>query len=821
MNTQVVVIGGGIVGAAVVYHLAQAGWTDIVIVDKGEFEVNDGSTSHAPGGVVSLGHSKILTQMGQYGSWLYASLHDYAPDRRMIKAFGGLELAISERRMRDLVRLHGEAYSFGAQGAELLTPQQTAERLPVLDPAAVVGALWVPRNMIVAGSHVALALLRDAGQRATVRRLAHTEVLDVEQHHGHITAVVTSTPEVGRIACEAAVLATNIWGPILGDKLGIPLPMLAYEHQYVYTEPLEALAAFDPGNKDHEHTWPTCRELDSAIYFRHHWNQLGIGSYWHAPRPVRAEQIGKSALRPFTPGDFERAWAQTQKLIPAARGARFGRSFNGMFAFPVDGLPMIGESAIKGLWTAVGSWLTHAAGVAKSLVEWMSMGETEWDMRGCNVHRFHGFQTTRAYYHTVCDKNYAEIYDVVHPRQPQSKPREVRVSPFYGRWRALDANFTTFAGLELPNWFESNARLLEKYDDQVPSRSGWAAEYWSRIQGAEHLETRHNVTVWDLHGLSILEVAGPQALAFVNHLCAAQMGRPVGSVIYTTWLTPRGGVRRDLAVARLAEDRFWMFVGEGTRPQDLAWVRGWAERYPTVSIHDISDAYTALGVYGPNARQVLSAVTADDVSNAGFPYMTARWIEIGMSRVFAMRVSYVGELGWELHLPTDQALIVFDALWEAGRAYDMAPAGMGALDSLRLEKGYRLWGGDVHTEYNAYESGLGWTVKLDKPDDFVGKSASAALKGQALKKKLVALTLEEPDAVALGYEPLFADARCVGYVTSANYAYSLGKFLLYGYVSADLAAPGSQVDVVYFGERRRATVLAEPVFDPRMEKLKR
>jgi glycine cleavage system aminomethyltransferase T/glycine/D-amino acid oxidase-like deaminating enzyme len=819
---RVVVIGGGIVGVSVAYHLAKLGWRDILVVDQGDLFENPGSTSHAPGGVIALSHSKLLTRMAQYGSNLYRSLAPFSPERNTYNWVGGLEVAISERRWRDLKRLYGEALSYEVE-ARLLTPAQAREVIPMLNEQAMHGALFVRNSALVAGAHTTAALARDAAADGAVSYLTHTEVIDAEIVDSRVRAALTNNPDAPRIPCEHLVIATNVWGPVLGDKLGVALPLLAYEHQYLITKPLPELARFDRSNKDHEVIYPTVRELDSTMYYRQHWDSYGIGSYHHRPRPVSPYAMGKSALRPFTPKDFfGDAFQRAQRLFPMFSGLGpndFTRTFNGIFAFSVDGMPIIGESRTRGLWTAVASWLTHAGGVGKSLAEWMVVGETEWDLRQCHLHRFAACQTTRKYTDLVCDKNYAEVYEILHPRQPMSKPRNVRLTPFHQRHQELQASFTTFVGLELPNWYETNARLLEKYDDQIPERGEWAGQFWSRIQGAEHLETRNNVALFDLTGLSIIEISGVGSLAFVNRLCSNQMDKPVGHVVYTTWLTPGGGVRRDLAVAHIAADRFWMFVGEGTRPQDMDWVTRLAPTDGSVSINDVSDAWAALGMWGPNARRVLAKVTDADVSNAAFPYFTCRWIDIGFARVLALRISYAGELGWELHMPMDSALQVWDALWEAGQEFGMIAAGQGAFDSLRLEKGYRLWGTDVYTEYNPYESGLGWTVRLDKPD-FVGREAAMRSKTQPLHKKLCCLTLDDRNAALIGYEPIFANGAVIGHVTSANFGYSVGKFIAYGYLPVEHSAVGTPLEIMYFGERYAATVSPDPLFDARMTQLK-
>ncbi|MCB0213844.1 MAG: FAD-dependent oxidoreductase, partial [Anaerolineae bacterium] len=651
------------------------------------------------------------------------------------------------------------------------------------------------------------------------RFIGHTAMTDIEVTNGRVTAVLTDNPAMPRIECEQVLLCANIWAPALSEKLGVALPLMAFEHQYVKTKPLPQLAQFDRSDKDQEVVYPTTRELDSAMYYRQHWDGYGIGSYWHQTHMVRPRELQKTAINPFTPEDFfGKPWEQAQKLLPVLSNAEIESGINGMFAFSIDGMPIIGESHIKGFWTAVASWITHAGGVAKSVAEWMDTGEPEWDMRQAHIHRFHGFQTTDAYTSVITKKNYREVYDIVHPRQSVSEPRNVRLSPFAPRLEALNAEYTAFAGVELPNWFEENSRLLEKYDDQIPARTGWAAQHWSRIQGAEHLATRENVALFDLTGLSIIEVKGSGAAAFVNYLCSNQMDVAVGRVVYTTWLTPKGGVKRDLTVARVASDSFWLFIGEGTLPQDLAWVQQHAPQDGSVTIADISNSYTALGLWGPNARKVLEKATSADVSNEAFPYFTAQWITIGLTPVLALRISYAGELGWELHFPIDMALQTWDALWQAGREFDMVATGMGAFDSLRLEKGYRLWGGDVYTEYNPYESGLGWTVKLKK-GDFIGRDACLKLKDKPLKKKLCCFTFNN-GGMAMGYEAIFADGQCIGQVTSANYGYAVNKFIMYGYLPSEQAQEGTQLEIEYFGERYPVTVVAEPLYDPKMEKLK-
>ncbi len=822
MRANVVVIGSGIVGSSVAFHLAKLGWTDVIVLDKGETGHNDGSTSHAPGGVVAISHSKILTQFALYGSKLYGELVDVDPARRNYNKRGQLELAISQRRLDDLRRLQGSGDAYGSP-SRILTPEETAEMHPLVDPAAIVGSLFVDESAIVASPLLNTAVQK-AAESMGVRFVGHTRVSDVEVRAGRVTAVVTEHEDHPRIECDHAVIATNIWGPELGSKLGVPVPLLGYEHQYVKTGNLPELDHFDESNPDHEVTFPTIRELDTTLYFRQHWKAWGIGSYRHTPHSVRWHELGKTAIKPFRSDDFVgEPWAQSQRLFPMLRPLEpdFPYAINGIFAFPVDGMPIMGPSAVAGLWAATGSWLTHGAGVGKSVAEWMVGGEPEWDQRQTNVRRFYDFQSAPNYLEVIGKKNYAEIYEVMHPRQPLSSPRDVRLSPFHARHVDLGATFTVFAGIELPYWYESNAGLVDRYRDRIPARTGWEAEFWSEIQGGEHLGLRDGVGLMDLHGLSILRTKGTRAVDFGELLCSNKVDRKVGAVVYTTWLTPKGGIKRDLAVARVAPDEFWYFVGQGTKPQDLAWMEQVRSMggFDDVELTDLTDAWTAVGLWGPLARAVLEKVTTADVSDSSFPYFTARWIDLGYTRALALRLSYAGEMGWELHIPIDAALPSWDLLWEAGREFGMVGVGQGAFDSLRLEKGYRGWGSDIHTDYNAFEAGLGWTVRLDK-DDFVGAEAARRQSQAPLTQKLCCITLDEPGVAMIGAEGIYKDGGCVGYTSSANMGYSVGKFITYGFLPASLAVEGTKVEIKYFGRMHPATVDQDPMFDPKMERMK-
>jgi len=458
-SPSVVIIGAGIVGCSAAYHLAKLGWRDILVLDKGALFENDGSTSHAPGGVVALSHSKLLTRMAIYSSDLYRSLAPFSAERNTYNPVGGLEVAISQARWEDLIRLHGEAKAYGVE-SHLLTPQESVEKLPLLNRQALVGSLFVPKGAIVAGAHVSAALARDAEAMGGVNFVGHTAVTDFEVKHGRVTAVLTDNPAMPRLDCEQVLLCTNIWSPAMSEKIGVSLPLMAFEHQYVISTPLAELAHVERDNKAHEIVFPTMRDLDSTMYYRQHWDCYGVGSYWHKPLMVHPRDLKKTAKKPFTPEDFTAAWQQAQTMIPALRQAELETKFNGIFAFSIDGYPIMGQSPVKGLWAAVASWLTHAGGVGKSMAEWMTHGETEWDMRQTTIDRFLPYQTTQSYLDIVCAKNYREVYDIIHPMQQLENPRNVRLSPFHPRLQAQEGVFFESAGWERGQWFEANARLL-------------------------------------------------------------------------------------------------------------------------------------------------------------------------------------------------------------------------------------------------------------------------------------------------------------------------------------------------------------------------
>lgn len=806
-NANLVIIGAGIVGVSAAYHLSQLGWRDIVVVDQGPLFETGGSTSHAPGLVFQTNGSKMMCEFAQYTTTLLNQLH--TEEHPVFYPVGGIEVAHTKERWADLRRRHGWASSYGLE-AYLLTPKDVQEQIPILNPNVIEGGYYVPSDGDAKAVNAVESMAKFTREQGAAEYFGNTKVTGFHTKDGRITKVITDR---GFIETEQVLLCTNIWGPVLGDQLGVKLPLMSVEHQYLISEPLEELKG-----ETREIVHPILRHQDFSMYFRQHKESYGIGSYKHDPLLVSPYDVGKDAMRPFTASDFKMARTATNDLLPAMKGKDYLTKFNGMFAFTVDGYPIIGPAPnFQNFWVAVGVWVTHSGGVGRAIAHWMDSGQPNTDVHEADINRFHNYATSNYYIRRTAAQQYREVYDIIHPLQQMEHTRDVRLAPYHSRLTQLGGHFFQSVGWERPQWYESNRRLLEKYRQQIPEREGWEAMYWSPLQGVEHLATRENVGLFELSSFFKIEVSGPGAADYLEYLTANQVAKDLGKVVYTSLLTESGGIKSDLTVTRLAEDRFWLLTGGGSGMIDLDWVNQHAPKDGSVHIADISSRYTAIGLWGPKARQVLESVAEQDVSNHAFPYFTAQELMLEAIPALAFRLSYVGELGWEIYAPTEFGQRLWDILWNAGQENQIVAAGMGAFDSLRLEKGYRALGNELHVEYNPLEAGLGWAVNLEQ-GDFLGREAFLKIKQSGVDKMLCCLTLDE--GTALGKEPIFTGDKCIGYVTSANYGYSVGKHIAYGYLPAQYARKGTQVEIEYFGERFTAHVDNDPLFDPGMKKLK-
>ncbi len=812
-HARLVIIGAGIVGCSVAYHLTRRGWRDIVVVDQGPLFDTGGSSSHAPGLVFQTNASKLMTTLAKDTVKLYSGLElDGQP---CWYGVGSLEVAYTAGRWQDLHRKLGFAKSYGLE-ARLISPQEAHDLVPLLNPGVIHGAYHVPSDGIAKPVRAAEAMSRYAeGYGASF--YGNTTVTDIIVKAGRVQGVETT---VGRITAETVLICAGIWGPRVGRMAGVSIPLMPVQHQYARTAPVPALQG-----ESREVAHPIVRHQDYAMYFRQEADCYGIGSYKHEPLVVDAEDIlshaqakRSPAMMDFTPEHFTVARRAAGELFPALRDLDLTDAFNGMFSFTPDGLPILGESPqVNGLWVAEAVWITHGGGVGNVVAEWMTNGVTSLDLREADYNRFPAHAHSPAYVKARGAQQYREVYDIIHPQQQLENPRNVRCSPFQPRLEALGAVFFESAGWERPQWFGVNEDLITEC--AVPVRSGWEAQQWSPIQAGEHRATRERAAMYDLTAFTKIEVSGPSALEFLQSITANQLDRPVGKVVYTAMLNQNAGIQCDLTLTRLARDRFLVLTGGASGTRDLAWMRSHAPDDGSVAISDVTSEYCGIGLWGPKAREVLQRVCHEDVSNRAFPYFASKQVTIGAAPARALRVSYVGELGWEIYVPTEYGLNVWDALWEAGQAIGIVAAGGGAFESLRLEKGYRLWGTDIHTEYNPYEAGLGWAVKLNK-GNFLGREALMRIREAGIERRLCCLTMSDPNQVVLGKEPILDGERVLGYVTSANVGYTVGRSIAYGYLPLEYAMTGTTVEIEYFGRRYEATVTDEPLYDPGNSKLR-
>jgi glycine cleavage system aminomethyltransferase T/glycine/D-amino acid oxidase-like deaminating enzyme len=821
---RVVIIGAGIVGASLADELSARGWDQITVVDQGALPSPGGSSSHAPGLVFQTNGSKTMTQLARYTVEKLVSL-DLDGEPCFLQV-GGLEVATTPERQAELHRRHGWATAWGLD-ARLLSAEECVALYPLLDPAAVLGGLYVPTDGLAKSVRAVGAQLRRAQTRG-VRLLERHEVIDIRTEPAEdgspdrvVRAVVT---DQGEIECDLVVCCAGFWGPKVAGMVGMELPLTPLAHQLAWTGPVPALAG-----QQQESIRPILRHQDADLYYRDRFDQIGIGYYGHDPMPVSAFDVLSidaadaagvmPSVLPFTEPDFVPAWEESQRLLPALGDAKLDEGINGLFSFTTDDFPLLGPSReVQGFWVAEAVWVTHSAGVGAAMAEWLVDGHcSSFDLHECDVNRFEPHQLTPDYVLARDCQNFVEVYDIKHPLQPMEAPRPLRTSPFYTRETELGAVFLEASGWERPHWYEANAALVE--GRSVPSPDSWAAQYWSPIVAAEAQVTRERVAMYDMTALKRLEVTGRGATAFLQEMFTGNVDKSIGSVTYGMFLDADGGIRSDVTIARLGRDRYQVGANGA---MDLDWLTRHLPDDGSVQVRDTTAGTCCIGLWGPLARDLLAPLTRTDISADAFKYFRGQELSIGNVPVTALRLSYVGELGWELYTTADQGLKLWDTLWAAGAEHGVIAAGRGAFNSLRLEKGYRSFGTDMTFEHDPWEAGVGFAVRLQK-DEFLGRAATVA-RQNSVTRKLSCLLVDAPpeggDGIVLGKEPVYSGSACVGYVTSAAYGYTIGQAIAYAWLPAELAVAGTQVEIGYFDRRLTATVAVEPLFDPTMTRLR-
>ena len=831
-QASVVVVGAGIVGNSLVHHLAELGWTDIVQVDKGPLPNPGGSTGHASNFIFPVDHSREITDLTLDSMRQYKELGVFTES-------GGFEVARTEERMEELRRRMASARAWGIEST-LVTPAEVVEKVPFLDPDVILGAFWTPTVGVVDSVRAGTMMRESAEAKGALTVSPNTEVTGIDVEDGQIVAVHTTK---GAIATNRILIACGVWSPRIAAMAGAAIPLTPAVHQMISVGPVPQLAE-RPG----EISFPIVRDMDTFCYERQHGSDMEIGSYAHRPilhdpdeiPSIEAAKLSPTEM-PFTDEDFDPQLEQAVELMPEVLSnpdVEIRYAINGLLSLTPDGAPILGESPqVKGLWSAAAVWVKEGPGVGRAVAEWMTNGLPEIDVQGADIARFHSHQRTRAHVKARTSEAFNKTYGIVHPGEQWSSDRDVRRSPMWQREADLGAVFFEAGGWERPQWFESNAGLLEEFGDAVMDRSAeWDSRWWSPIINAEHLAMRQRAGLVDLSSFVIFDVVGPAALDAVQSIALAQMDVAVGRVVYTPILDENGGFRSDLTIMRLAHDRFRVVTGAAHGMVDLKW---FADRLPDTGaqIADLTSSWTTIGLWGPRARDILGDLTSADVSHEGFRFGTARRIEIGSLEVLASRISYVGDLGWELYVPMESGLKLWDMLVEAGHAHGLIPVGLGVYGTTgRIEKGYRAFGAELDSERSVVEVGMA-RPKV-KSQDFIGRAAHLRHRKEEPKTVLSSLTVDDHTSVSgeerymLGGEPIVsAEGQPLvdghgrpSYVTSAGSAPSLGKHVLMAFLPPAEAVLGNHLQVVYMEEFYPVTVASvdsTPLFDPDNECIRR
>jgi 4-methylaminobutanoate oxidase (formaldehyde-forming) len=804
---RAVVIGGGVAGASIAYHLADRGWREVLLVDRSE--LTSGSTFHSAGLVGQLRSSISLTRMMMYSVERYRRLLDETGVDPSWQEVGSLRLASSPERMQELERLEGWGQTFGLP-LQLISAEEAHARWPLFDPTGVLGAAWLPTDGQLDPSGLTFALVEGARRRGAEIR-TNTRVTGVTVERGHVRGIVTERD--GPIRADVVVDAGGIYATQIGHLAGVEVPVVPFEHQYLLTEPIEGMPS----------ELPTMRDPDRLVYFRREaGGALVMGGYERDPRPWMVDDGPPADFNhTLLPEDWDRFGPiaeLAQSLVPVLGDVGVVKMINGPEAFSPDGEFLLGETEIGGFYVAAGfgaHGIAGAGGIGKVMAEWIVDGEPGWDLWRMDVRRLGAQYRSRRYAETRAYEIYATNYDIHYPGEERKAGRPLKTSPTYARLRDLGAEFGEKSGWERANWFASNEDPT--HEDRRPF--GWPGQHWSTAIVTEHLAARERAALFDESSFAKLEIAGPGATAFLQRLCANDVHRPVGSVVYTQMLNGRGGIESDVTVTRLEDDRFLLVTGTALGSHDLAWLRRHLREDDRAEVRDVTPSMGCLGVWGPRARQVLAPLTGDDLSNDAFPYLTARPIVVGAVPCLAVRVTYVGELGWELYPSSEYLATLFDTIMEAGAPHGLIPAGYRAIDSLRLEKGYRAWGGDLTPEDDPLSAGLGFAVRMDLPG-FTGAEALARRHGEGLARRLSCLTLEDPRAMVLGNEPVFLGATVVSRVTSGGIGYAVARSIAYAYLPVALAEPGTRLTVRVFDRLVDAEVAREPLWDPEGERIR-
>ena len=806
-EARVVIVGGGIVGCSIAYHLTKIGWQDVVLLERKK--LTSGTTWHAAGLVGQLRPSQNMTKLAKYTAELYTRIEEETGQATGFKQNGSVTIATNPERFEELKRNASMAKVFGLE-VDVISTAEVRERYPLIETDDVIGGTWIASDGQINPIDVTQALARGA-RLGGARIFEDVKVTRISHDGTRVTGVET---DQGQIKAHQVVLAAGMWTRELARSVGVVVPMHACEHFYLLTEPFAGV----------EPTLPVFRDYDACAYYKEDAGKILLGAFEPVAKPWGGDGIPEDFSFDELPGDFDHfqpVLEQAMKRMPALESAGIQTFFCGPESFTPDDRYHLGESPeLDNLFIASGFnsiGIQSAGGVGKVLSEWMRDGHPPADLWEVDVRRNIVFQNNRSYLHDRVSESLGLLYAMHWPFRQFVTSRGVRHSPFHERLKAQNACFGEVAGWERPNWYAPRGQSAE-YE------YSWFRQNWFDYSAAEHLAIREDVGILDQTSFAKFLVQGRDAEKLLGRICANDISVDVGRLVYTQWLNDRGGIESDLTVARIAEDEFLIITSATSQTRDFHWVRRHiADQSATLS--DVTSAYAVLGVMGPNSRALINRVSSANLSNEAFGFGHFREIEIGYAQVRAMRVTYVGELGWELHIPTEFALHVYDTLMEAGEADGIRLVGMHAMNSLRIEKAYRHWGHDITDEDTPLEAGLSFAVAFDKAGGFIGREALLGQRETGLKKRLVQFLLDDPDPLLYHNEPIWRDDEIVGYITSGMYGHTLGGAVGLGYVNhedgvnADFVKSG-RYEIEVAGKRVPATASLRPMYDPTSSRIR-
>jgi len=801
-SAQVVIIGGGIVGCSIAYHLTKAGWKDVLIIEKGE--LTSGSTWHAAGLVGQLRSHRNITRMLQYSVSLYEGLEAETGLTTGWKRCGCLHLASTEARLMELKKGATTARSFGLD-MHMITPSEALALFPILDMEGIVGAAFMPSDGQADPSGLTMALAKGAMNRGAKIQLK-TRVTGFQMAKNRVTAVVT---DQGTVKCETVVNAAGMWGREIGRMMGVNIPLVPFQHQYLVTETIEGL----PPNL------PTLRDKDSLLYYKQEVGGLVMGGYERDGIPWAVNGIPKGFTQELLEPDFDHFEPLSQaavKRTPCLNQAGIARLVNGPEAFTPDGNCMLGPTPeVENCYAAVGFnafGIAAGGGAGRTIAEWIIEGEPSLNLWPLDIRRFGAYHRSQKYNVERTKEIYGKHYTMSWPYEEHDSARGIKRSPLYGLLREKGAVYGSKFGWERANWFAPKG---VKAEDELT----FGIPNWFEHVAAEHRAAREAVVLIDQSSFSKFEVTGSGALAFLNYVADGQVDRPVGTTVYTQLCNKRGGVEADVTISRFAEDRFLIVTGTAFGVHDGMWLKRHMPSDGCVTIRDVTSAYAMINVCGPNARTLLMRLSDDDFSNEGFPFGQCREAVVGNAPVMAVRVTYIGELGYELYVPPEYAVGLYESLWEAGQDLGIRNAGYRSIDSLRLEKGYCYWSAELSPDYNPFAAGIGFAVDLGK-GPFLGREALAKVKEEGPKWRLWTFTLDHEEPRLLhGGETILCDGEVVGVVSSGGYGHTVKKTIALGYLPASESREGGY-SIEHFQERIAATRHAKALYDPGRERIR-